>query len=368
MRVAIVYDREDGGLPRVMLMIGRGLSARGHRVLVCGPFQKHRQWAEAAESQGVWIAPLPGRGLLWLPRSVERSLDAFHPQVLFSAHRGCDVRCADFAKKRGIPHVAVIHGDPTSPEHLQHRSIGFLKARNWLWRSALAAAAKVVCVSRFVADRAVEFGVAQSKIECVENAIDLQDFVWASPREPCPDDTVIRLLAVGRLSLEKNPLLFADLLSELERVGVDAVGKWVGDGLLMSDLAARARELGVTGRLETHGNDPVVEPHYRDADLFVYLRMTDHWGLVAAEALASGLPVVAFDTPGTRSIITNGVTGILARRGDIEEMALAVKKLVEAPQEYAAMSFAALESARRQFSIERFGREYAQILEEVAGP
>lgn len=107
-------------------------------------------------------------------------------------------------------------------------------------------------------------------------------------------------LYVGRIAVEKS---VEDFL-RMEWHGSKAV---VGDGPDLISLRNKYPGVFFAGRRT--GED--LAAHYRSADLFVFPSRTDTFGLVLIEALASGLPVAAYDVAGPRDIISESFLGAL---------------------------------------------------------
>ena len=105
-----------------------------------------------------------------------------------------------------------------------------------------------------------------------------------------------RIVSVGRLDAEKNPLLLADILAELRRHGGDWRLIVCGDGPLRGDVEARLKERGVEAWADVlgyvnQGDD--LRAVYRSAHAFLHVSWTEGLPQVLFEAFAAGLPVVA---------------------------------------------------------------------------
>jgi glycosyltransferase involved in cell wall biosynthesis len=140
---------------------------------------------------------------------------------------------------------------------------------------------------------------------------------------------------VGRLSIEKNVTLLAQVQEELEAMGHKSfrfliVGHGGEEGWLRERLP-RAEFAGVL-RGET------LATAYANMDLLVFPSHTDTFGNVVLEALASGVPAIVTPDGGPKTIVRDGVTGWIAEDADF---AKAVAGVLGTPEQHAEMRLAA---------------------------
>ena len=123
------------------------------------------------------------------------------------------------------------------------------------------------------------------------------------------------LLAAGRLAVGKN---MAGLLRAFSRIAgrCDARLIILGEGPERPTLEAEIRALGLVGRVGLLGYRAEPWDLYRSAAAFVSASVIESFSMVVAEALAYGLPVVAYDSPGPREILADGAFGTLVPAGD----------------------------------------------------
>jgi glycosyltransferase involved in cell wall biosynthesis len=144
------------------------------------------------------------------------------------------------------------------------------------------------------------------------------------------------LLTIGRIDVEKNPLLVVDVLAELERRQPDRFSlTWIGRGPLEDEVRARAKSLGVDDRLTLRGYvpfGPELLNLYRDADLFLHVSWTEGVPQVLVEALACGTPIVATAVGGVASALDGGKAGLLVPPGDAIALADAIESLIDDPR------------------------------------
>lgn len=120
------------------------------------------------------------------------------------------------------------------------------------------------------------------------------------------------VLYVGRLAPEKNLGTLATAFHAMRQVDASLRLVVVGDGPARRELTEALPDAVFAGRRS--GED--LAAHYASADLFVFPSMTETFGNVTTEAMASGLPVLAYDHAAAGQLITSGESGLLARFGN----------------------------------------------------
>ena len=119
------------------------------------------------------------------------------------------------------------------------------------------------------------------------------------------EDLVV--LHVGRLAREKNIHLVLEAFSAIQQSKPNAKLVFVGDGPLRDEIARLCPQAIFSGSQQ---GKPLAE-HYASADLFLFPSITETFGNVVTEALASGLCVVAYDYAAAGEIIKHGTSGLL---------------------------------------------------------
>jgi phosphatidylinositol alpha 1,6-mannosyltransferase len=154
-----------------------------------------------------------------------------------------------------------------------------------------------------------------------------------------PDDSEQVLGFVGRLSIEKNVTLLAQVQEELEAMGhKDFRFLIVGHGAEEGWLRERMLRAEIPGVLKGEA----LSEAYANMDLFAFPSHTDTFGNVVLEAMASGVPAIVTPDGGPKTIVQDGVTG---RVVPDEDFAAAVDEVLSDPAKHAAMRSAAREFA-----------------------
>lgn len=225
-------------------------------------------------------------------------------------------------------------------------------------RSALRGAARLFAVSAAIAAAVEQLGGVPAEV--LPNPLDT-DFFHPPPAEPPAHP--LRFVAVGALYPVKG---FDLLLDAFARAfgGRGAELEIVGGGPERAALEQRAAALGIAAQVRWTGEvgrDAVREAMWRAHALVVSSRH-ETFSIVTAEALATGLPVVATRCGGPEEIIPPGA-GVLVERDSMEQLARGMEEVLRLPSG---------RESRRQPMVARFGRiavgrRLRAVYEEVAG-
>ena len=186
-----------------------------------------------------------------------------------------------------------------------------------IWRKAAA----VVALSNALRDTALLTG-PDIDIRVISNGMDIGKFSQKQIEAKRDADQPLRLVTVARLLERKGIQHLLEAIAS--PVALDVSLKIIGTGSYEDSLKSQTAELGLEERVTFAGfidSDSLPE-HYREADLFVLPSQTESFGLVFAEAMASGLPVIATKVGGIPELIRSGTEGILvspASAGEIRE-------------------------------------------------
>jgi glycosyltransferase involved in cell wall biosynthesis len=189
----------------------------------------------------------------------------------------------------------------------------------------------VTATSRGVSDDLVRcYGVQPERVEVVHNPVDVED-VAQKAAEPldhalAPDGRPT-ILTAGRLADAKNlPLLVESLKLLSSRVEFRA---WVlGQGELEGSLRHHLEAVGLTDRVQLLGFQDNPWKFMAAANVFVLTSRYEGFGNVLIEAMASGAPVVATASFGTREILRHGDTGLLVERHQPDAVASALEHVL----------------------------------------
>ena len=158
-------------------------------------------------------------------------------------------------------------------------------------------------------------------------------------------------LYVGRLAPEKNLPLVEKSFAAIRRHYPGARMVWVGDGPSAGQLTVDHPDHHFSGvRL---GSD--LAAHYASADLFLFPSLSETYGNVVPEAMASGLPVLAYRSAAAAELVVNGDNGVVVSPGDEAAYIAAALELLAQPDRLVTMG----ERARQAM----LGRSWSAIVQ-----
>ena len=318
MRIAIVTETwppEINGVALTVQSLARGLAALGHAVELVRPQQNNVP--DPASSEEFDQLLLPGAALPRYPglrfglpahRHLYRHWSQHAPDALYIATEGpLGFSALGAARRLGIPACTGFH--TRFDDFVTHYGFGLLTPLvfAYLRRFHNRAAATLVPTAELV-----EFLGSNGfrNVRLLSRAVDTKLFHPRHRDEQLRarwglDADDLAVVHVGRLAAEKNLGLAMRAFEAIRAIHPRARFVIVGDGPVRAELAAQHPEIVFAGMLR--GEE--LARHYACGDLFLFPSRSETFGNVTLEALASGLPVVAFDYGAAREHIRDDLAG-----------------------------------------------------------
>ena len=229
-------------------------------------------------------------------------------------------------------------------------------------RAAMDKAATVVAVSHRSREEMRAAGISREIMVCGNPVARV--FAPAAIQTEQPTGP-LKALFVGRLVREKG---IAELIEAAVALGGEPEIEWhfAGDGPMASEIDSRFLAAGLRDRLFMHGHceRTTVAKLMAESDFLVLPTHGETFGLVAAEALCKGLPVVT--TRGTAcGDYVNENNGLLVEIGDAKSLAAGLREMLQHCRRYDRPAIAA--QARERFSGEAVAARYGEVFRRVIG-
>jgi glycosyltransferase involved in cell wall biosynthesis len=202
----------------------------------------------------------------------------------------------------------------------------------------------------------------RGRVTLLPNGVDTALFRPA-PRPARPPGEV---LYVGRLSVEKNLETLIEAAARVSRAAVRLT--LVGDGPARAALEGRARALDVPLRIRPFVPHAEVPAVMAQADAFVLASFTEGHPKVLLEAMACGVPCVASDCEGNRSLVSEGRTGLLFDPRRPDELAAQLERVLTDPGLAAGLATAAHEMVVARYDLNALLDQEIALLRQLARP
>lgn len=312
------------------------LLSKGADVLIFGPAANKPAFSHNGTLITVPSIQMPGRPeyriTTGFPRSQRKELEDFNPDIVHIATPDMlGYKALRWAKKHQKPIVSSYHTHFTS--YLKYYHLNFLEPLGWAYLRWFYKNCKQVYVpSRSMADELRQNGIERG-LRIWARGVDTKLFhpskkseEWREKMRFGRDDIVVTF--VSRLVWEKNLRLFADVVKKLENREQSVRSLVVGNGPAMEELKKMLPETIFTGFLEGES----LALAYASSDIFFFPSVTETFGNVTLEAMASGLPCVVANASGSRSLVEHEKNGFLASVENQDQFYEYVKKLARDKQ------------------------------------
>ena len=213
--------------------------------------------------------------------------------------------------------------------------------------------------------------------EVMPMGVDTNNFHPAQRDEALRERLSIRgpiILFVGRLAEKKGVRYLLQAMPDVLRDFPDCGLVVVGDGPLRGELEALGDELSMGSNIRFIGgvSHDELPPYYASADIFVGPSIvaqggdTEAFGVVFAEAMAAGLPIVATSVGGVTDIVVPGRTGLLVESESPQALAAAIRQLLHSPAKASRMGALSRRWIRRKLDWRKVAARYNILLSEAA--
>ena len=356
-----------GGAERVLTIVASGLADRGHDVSVLtfdapggDSFYPLNSGVKRISTGLGSVADQTG--LKWFLKRLpvlRREVRERRPDVVVGFMHSMFVPLSFSMTGTGIPLVASEH---IVPEYYRGRGIEYT-----LFKIGCRLSTRVTVLSEAV--RALYPPNLRNKMVPMPNPVVEYPDCDVDPAGDSKPEKI--LLSVGRLEHQKDHATLIEAFASI----VDRFPDWklriIGDGSLRGDLESAVNRLGVGGSVVLPGSTARIDEDYARVQILAVPSRFESFGMVTAEALAVGLPVVGFaDCPGTNELIRHDENGWLVRTESGDDRAGAFAKGLEilmSDGSLRARLGAAGPSTIRDYKPESVVSKWEDLLVEVTG-
>jgi glycosyltransferase involved in cell wall biosynthesis len=370
------YLPHVGGVARSLANFTQELTSLGHKVLIIAPFYEGnlsceenilRIHAIQNFNGSDFSLALPARGLISKIRAV------FSPDIIHSHH---PFLLGDVALKAaaafGVPILFTHH---TQYEEYTHYVPGACPIMKRFVVSLVTGYCNlcnaVIAPSYSLADQLRQRGVT-IPIKVIPTGVYTNRFAKSNGTH-FRNATRIPLNAfiighIGRLAREKNILFLTSAIAQYMTQRHDVHFLVAGMGPLRDELFHSFRMMGLEKRFHLFGvlDEQDLAEAYHAMDVFVFASQTETQGIVLAESMTAGTPVVAIDAPGVRDIVVDQENGRLLLHENPDDFLAAIDWVAKMSSEQRYHLKLGMQRTAHEFSIHttacRLGEFYEQII------
>ncbi|MFY9561006.1 MAG: glycosyltransferase [Terriglobales bacterium] len=220
----------------------------------------------------------------------------------------------------------------------------------------------VVCNSQAAADRLAKGGVRRDKLVVIGNALPAEAFAAPTPAFPRKPGR-LRVGMVARMNARyKNHSGFLRIAAQIHQRMPEVEFLLAGDGPLRRELEQEAQKLGLGNAVVFLGDRRDIPAVHASMDVALLTSDSESLSNVILEAMAAGLPVVAYRGGGNPELI-NEQRGALAAPGNETEFAAAVVQLLRQPALRERLGHNARQFVEESFGLERVRSRYQELYE-----
>ncbi len=332
-----------GGQNQALLLL-KGLRARGHAVSLVAPAGSPLQ--QRASAAGIAVL------------AVNASFLRVHAAILLkrlTQEQGYDI--VHVNEPHALTAAWLARAHRRAPLVVSRR-VGYPIGRNYFARLRYDAAARIIAISKWSAERVARSGIPESKIAIVCEGIEIPARISSEQREKArarwdiPGDAPL-LGCVGVLSPDKGQEWLIRALAELRKEFRSTKLLLAGDGPCLERLHKLAQDVGVSDAVILAGFVKDVESVYAALDIFLLPSFFEALSNALMSAMAHAIPSIAFNSGGPAEVIEDGKSGMLVEPANAGALCEMIAKILIDPTLANELSEGARKRIQENFSADR---------------
>lgn len=286
-------------------------------------------------------------------RALKKALTAINPDIIIICDNGLKAYCIPFILKTKTPIIFECHGSKYIEEKEQMKYFSGTKIKLFF---------KEVSANKFT--KFVALSKESLKEWNVKNGVVIPNPLWLKTAS-FADLKAKKVIAVGRHSYEKG----LDRMLEIWQNVTEKYPDWsleiYGKSNENQELQQLANALNINNNITFFEPVKNINDKYLEASIMVMTSRTEGFGMVLIEAMALGLPCIAYDCHcGPRAIIDNGVNGFLIEDGNIDSFVQKLELLIEDENLRLQMGKNTQESIEK-YNLDSIMQQWKTFLEEI---
>ncbi|PPA71244.1 N-acetyl-alpha-D-glucosaminyl L-malate synthase BshA [Jeotgalibacillus proteolyticus] len=370
LKIGITCYPTVGGSGIVATELGKLLAEKGHEIHFITssmPFRLNNMYSNIyfhqVEVNHYSVFQYPPYDIALANKMAEvikrEKLDILHVHYAIP-HAICAILGKQMAKS-SVGIVTTLHGTDITV-------LGFDPSLTDSIRFGIEQSDRVTAVSHALAEQTHDLIAPEKKLDVIHNFIDERVYKKI-PSSSLREEYGIKenekvIIHVSNFRAVKRVQDVIDVFYHLNQQ-IDSKLLLVGDGPEMSGICKKVQKLGIESRVLFLGKKDKVEELYVISDLMLLLSEKESFGLVALEAMASGVPCIGTNIGGIPEVIKDHVNGYICEVGDISSMVSKALTLLTDSGLYSRFAAACLETVSENFHSQKIVKQYEDLYKEV---
>ncbi|MEN8222385.1 MAG: N-acetyl-alpha-D-glucosaminyl L-malate synthase BshA [Acidobacteriota bacterium] len=367
MNIAILSYHRIGGSGIVAYEIGRAMAEeRGHNVHFIGlepPFRLKDSYIEKMKFHKVWVKEYPVFDFqpyaLALASQladiiVRNNIDVIHSH--YALPHAVSALLARDISGRNVKCVTTLHGTDITV-------VGAHPTMMNITKYAIERSDAVTAVSdSLIKNSEDKLGIEKGRIKCIHNFVNTDFFNPGLKTDIAKEMDKRIIMHVSNLRPVKSPNDVIRIFNEIEKEMPDEIELWiVGEGPLQYEMVSLTEELNIRDKVRFIGICSNLGGLIASSDLMILPSREESFGLVALEAMACGVPVLASSVGGLPEVIEDGVSGFLFEHGNVDEASEKGLRILKDKNYYDRVVQEGINTANEKFSREKIVSKYEEI-------
>lgn len=333
------------GAENVVITIMKLLPKDEYECIYVSPDGKIR---DVVEAERLNFYAMPNASL----KSVKESIQKIRPDIIHATDYGMSSYAA--VLNMGIPVVSHLHNNvPWLKKPVYPKTLFFALA--------LPGISQVISVSPSIEEEFCYRRLLQKKNHVIYNVVNLDKVKLLANETVFQTTKKYDIAYLGRLTAQKNPILFCDIVKKYKEINKSVAAIMIGDGELRYDVEKYIEENGLSQNITLVGFQKNPYQFIKGAKLLLMPSEYEGFGLAAVECLSLGKPVVCSGVGGLKNIITSDCGAICK---DIPSYVTEIKKLLTNRIYYDKKAEKARARAREFGNLEAYIEKIIKVYDE----
>ena len=221
---------------------------------------------------------------------------------------------------------------------------------------------KIIFISNYVRDFYSDITLKCKNKEVIDNAANFT--VAFRNREK---DNVCKIVSVAGLNIMKNVFMYAEIGKVLKDRNFPFIMHIVGDGPLRNELQCLIDKYEISEHVKLEGYKLDPKPYYESGYIYIHPADKEGFGIVVAEAMSTGLPVIVANKGGVQELVNHMHDGIIADAYNAEEWADAIIQLYNDKELYIKFSKNGYDTYKSKYTPEIFAKNLDNVYDSLLG-